>query len=449
MFDEMKTNQFSTLIIEEFEQIDQTLKTLISTKRAKRWDSLGSAWKFVAGSPDADDLKIINSSINNLIQNNNAQVKINRELNLQMKEFVFKTTQAISLFNSRAIESHSINIFLNLKYLHEKLEQIVDSITFAKIGILNRKILSSTEIQVLLQKLHNENITTHSITEALSYAESSVATNNKEVALLIKIPKLDRRVFRKIHIYPIRHNQRQIHATRRNYLRHDNEIYAVTSLNPTIFNKDDLTPEKSSCISELLNGKPASCNFTLNPEQEEIITVDNKNLIINYNRNFSLSTNCGITNRTLTGPFFISFEGCDVSIDNNTYSSSIQNLEESPLQIPLEGISVEQKHFIINLSLEHLHALHIETRKDLETIKLQTHSLHWPKFTIFGGIAFPLTIITIAIVYNIISNRSAKIRIQHEDSVKDVSTILDAQPIRRLTIADVISLEPHHSAGRS
>ena len=121
----MKINQFSTLIIEEFNQIDNVLKTLISTRRTKRWDSLGSAWKFVAGSPDANDLRIINSTINGLIQNNNAQVKINRELNQQMKEFVFQTTQAISLYKSGALENHSINIFLNLKYLHEKLKDFV------------------------------------------------------------------------------------------------------------------------------------------------------------------------------------------------------------------------------------------------------------------------------------------------------------------------------------
>lgn len=449
MFDEINTNQFSTLIIEEFQNIENVLKSLISTRRVKRWDSLGSGWKFIAGSPDANDLRIINSSLNDLIQNNNAQVKINRELNLQMKEFVLKTSQAISLFNSRSSEIHSINIFLNLKYLHDKLEQIVDSINFAKIGILNKKILSSAEIQVLVQKLSNENVTTHSITEALSYAESSVATNSKEVALLIKMPKLDPRVFRKVHIYPIHHNQKQIHTTRKTFLMHSNEIYAVDSLKPTIFNMNDLSPEKSSCISELLNGKPARCNFTLNSIQDEIIAIDSNNVIINYNRNFTISSNCGISNRNLSGPFLVSFESCEISIDNRTYSSSIKNLEESPLQIPLDGVTVDNQHLIINLSLEHLHELHLETRKDLDYIKLQTNSLHWPKLTIFGGIAFPLTIISIAIVFNFIFNRSTKIEIQHEEPAKDVPIILDATPLRTLTFADVISMEPNHSAGAS
>ena len=139
-----------------------------------------------------------------------------------MKEFVLKTTQAISLSKSGALESHSINIFLNLKYLREKLEQIIDSIHFAKIGILNRKILSQEEIIVLIQKL--KIVTTHSVTEALSYAESSVATDSKQIALLIKMPKLDTRIFRKVHIHPIHHNQRQIHTMNRNYLVHDKDI---------------------------------------------------------------------------------------------------------------------------------------------------------------------------------------------------------------------------------
>ena len=302
---------------------------------------------------------------------------------------------------------------------------------------------------MLVKKLDQENVTTHSITEALSYAESSVATNNQQVALLIKMPKLDTRIFRKVRIYPIHHNQRQIHIMKHNFLMSDRDIYIVNSLNPIIFDIDDLMPEKSTCISNLLNGKPASCNFTINPPQEEVILINHQNLIVNYKGNFSLVTDCGITSRNLSGPFLISFENCEVSIDNKTYRSSIQHFEDSPLQIPLEGISVKNENLIINLSLEHLHELHLDTRKELDYIKLHTNSLQWPTITIFGGIAFPLTVIGIAIIFNLLSRRSAKLRIQHENPSKDVPMIMDARPIKTLTIADVISLEPYHLAGAS
>lgn len=115
-FEQLKFNQFTKLILQKFDEIHQTLKNLAPSKRNKRWDSLGAGWKFIAGSPDANDLKIINSSINELVNNNNQQIRINRALNLQMKELVYKTKDAIDLSNSKSLEIYSINIFQNRNF---------------------------------------------------------------------------------------------------------------------------------------------------------------------------------------------------------------------------------------------------------------------------------------------------------------------------------------------
>lgn len=45
--------------------------------RQKRWDIIGKGWKWLAGNPDADDLRIINSTFNSLIDQSNEQIKIN------------------------------------------------------------------------------------------------------------------------------------------------------------------------------------------------------------------------------------------------------------------------------------------------------------------------------------------------------------------------------------
>ena len=49
--------------------------------RSRRWDALGTAWKFIAGTPDAQDLQIINTTLNNLIDQNNKQFEINDKIN--------------------------------------------------------------------------------------------------------------------------------------------------------------------------------------------------------------------------------------------------------------------------------------------------------------------------------------------------------------------------------
>lgn len=85
-------------------------KRLGSAKRFKRWDSIGSVWKFIAGSPDADDLRIINSTLNQVIDYNNVQVSINRHINNQLEDLALKTNDVISLLNTKSLEIHSINI---------------------------------------------------------------------------------------------------------------------------------------------------------------------------------------------------------------------------------------------------------------------------------------------------------------------------------------------------
>lgn len=47
--------------------------------RTKRWDTIGTVFKWVAGTPDADDLRLINSSMNSLIVETNKQILINQQ----------------------------------------------------------------------------------------------------------------------------------------------------------------------------------------------------------------------------------------------------------------------------------------------------------------------------------------------------------------------------------
>lgn len=418
----------------------------MAPSRQKRWNSLGTAWKFIAGSPDANDLKMINSSINDLINNNNDQVRINRAMNLQMKELVYKTKDAIELSNSRSFEIYSINIFLNLKYLAEKLEQIVDSISLAKIGILNEKILSQDEIEILYQDLAKQNITVHNALEALNFVDTTIATNSKELTLLIKTPILDKRIFNKIHVFPVTSNHKQIHLTKRNYLTHETGNYIVDSLDSTIYKIHEIELDNSKCIPNLLSGKQAICNYTMNPLEDEITVINDENLVINSNKTVFFTSNCGISNRTLTGTFLITFHDCDVNINNHSYSSKIRKIAGSPIQLPLDGIAVQMQFSIANLSLEHLHNLHLETRKEMEYIRLNNTSIKWPAWSILGGIiSLPCLITGTAILLKILLRRSTTVKIQQTPNTTPIQEPMkDIQPnLRSLTIRDVIRTEPH------
>lgn len=420
-FENFSKNQFTDLIIEKFNEIDFAFKSIDPLKRHKRWDRLGSAWKFLAGNPDANDLRIINSSINNLIINNNEQIKINREINLQLKEAIFKTQKAINLFNIGSVEMYCTKILFHLNYLTEKLNQIIETITLAKLGIVNEKVLSQQEIEILISDLDKENVTVHTGIEAISYASTAILSNRLEIALIIKMPKLDPRIFDKVHIYPIVQDQKQIHVPTPFYLIHESEIYQVNSIEPTIFDNSEIQLDNSTCLPRLLRGNPAVCNFTVNHARGQISYLDDQHLLINSLTNFTLISNCGITDRNLSGSFVIYFNNCQLTINNITYHKRTQNLPGNPIKLPLDGIEVKKHREVLNISLEHLHQLHLDTRKELEVIRLSASSITWPHWTLIGGISFsPLIIGTI--ILSCFRGRTIRVKINERRKANNNTT---------------------------
>ncbi|XP_055619049.1 uncharacterized protein LOC129764211 [Toxorhynchites rutilus septentrionalis] len=445
-FENFSKNQFTDLIIGKFNEIDFALRSIDPVRRHKRWNSLGTAWKFLAGSPDANDLKIINSSINNLISNNNEQIKINREINLQLKEAIFKTKKAIEVFNVGSAEMYCTKMLFHLNFLSEKIGLIIDTIMLAKLGIVNEQILSSKEIEILIADLARENVTVHTAVQATNYATTSVASNNLEIALIIKMPKLDPRTFSKVRLVPIIHENKRIHIPDQLFLFHNEEIYQISSIEPTVFDLHETHLENTTCIPNLLKGKLAICNFTSNPIEEEIFFLDEQHILVNTIKNFTLSLNCGITGRNLSGSYVIFFNNCQIYINNVLYSKRVKSLPGNPIQLPLDGIEVKKHQEILNISLEHLHNLHMETRKELDVIRLSTDSIQWPAWSIIGGaVSLPCMITGIAILFKFLSHRRATVNIQTiPNTIPSHVPPIDTQPnIRRLTIQEVIRMEPH------
>lgn len=292
-----------------------------------------------------------------------------------------------------------------------------------------------------------QNITLHNALEALSFADTTIATNTKELTLLIKTPILDKRIFNKIHVFPVTSNHKQIHLTKRNYLNHETGSYIVSSLTENIYKIQETEFDNSRCVPNLLSGQQASCNYTLNPPDEEIIIINNENIILNTDGNITLTSNCGINNRTLTGTFLISFHDCEMIIKNISYSNIIRNMAGNLIQLPLDGLNIQKQFTIANLSLEHLHNLHLEMRKEMDYIRLNNTSIEWPSWPLFGGIfSLPFTIIGFAILLKIFSHRQATVRIQTSKATTNQEPVVELQPrIRSLTLMDVIRTEPQLS----
>lgn len=412
----------AALIQIRLQELDTHFKSIDHIKRKKRWDTLGTIWKYIAGTPDAEDLRIINITMNKLVDNNNEQIRINNQLRLQVEEAVSKTQEALSLFSSGSVKMHCINMLFHLNYLTEQIEKITDSITFAKIGVANENIFSKEEIEILTQDLLKEAIEIHSAAEALSYATTSVLYNNEDIAIIVKMPKLDSTQYTKVSIYPIIYNNTQIHLKHTYYIMSQEDLFRVDTLESTIYEKEEIEAEESRCIYTLLKGLPTTCNYTANPTRKEVIIVDDQHVLVNTMEDFTLSSTCGPSNRTLHGSFAISYHACKVFVDHKLISSLKQKLPGNPIPLSLNGVEVKKHLEIVNLTTEHLHNLHLETREMLEKLHLETNSMQWPHWHIFGGIAIPLLIVGIGFFSYLLCRR-------HVNSLRNL-TLSDEVPQR-------------------
>lgn len=82
---DLNNSLFDQVIRKKINKIHLTFNRIVPQNRFKRWESLGRAWKYVSGSPDADDLKVINSTINSLVTENNNQIHINNVFEKRMR----------------------------------------------------------------------------------------------------------------------------------------------------------------------------------------------------------------------------------------------------------------------------------------------------------------------------------------------------------------------------
>ncbi|XP_049301716.1 uncharacterized protein LOC125775208 [Anopheles funestus] len=358
-FRTLEETQFSTMIEQEFRNAYEMLKNTFPIHRTKRWDSIGAAWKFIAGSPDANDLRLINSTLNELIINNNAQVKINNDLTFQLTDTLKQIKEALRLSRDSSIDFYSLNILLNLKYLSEKLSLVTDSIALAKLGITNPRILNRNEIDLLINDIKEQNIPIQTISEALSYTSTKIATNKDEMLFIISCPKLTNDVYKKIELYGVTNKNKKIDVPKKFYLSLQSQFFIVPNVDKNIYDSKELQEDNGKCVPALLRGQPAVCDFIANPAMIEIIHLDMAHILINSAVEFTIKTTCGLKRRNLTGSFLLSYESCNIFLNEEEISSNKTELHGSPLNLPI-----------------------YELRNEMHQIRLESKSFTWTGWSI-------------------------------------------------------------------
>lgn len=414
----------SQLVIQKSRALLNNLRQVkpIQSRRQRRWDSLGTAWKWLAGNPDAEDLRIINNTMNKLIDENNMQVKINRMINNRMEEMADAINTLIehqNLENKILLEEYdSLTLLLYMDTTNKILEEIQDTIIKTKIALPNSKLLTLHEILLIESLLHEQGITTQFPEQALEYVEPKIALKDDLLLYILQVPKLRKNPSEIIQVIPLIVNDTIIYNLSPQIIRTDKKLFETTKPNNLIQRSSELRLLKDKCLNGIVNGKASHCNVVRENNTFVNLISDNK-ILINNAKHATIGSTCGPDNRTLTGNYLVTFSNCSVTIDGELFITKevISNSTEE-IQGAFPNLWINRNIIEVhNISTLTDHA--IFTRNQLNSMHLQQYPHGSWIFGIFGGLSITSITIFVLITYVCIRRKKVTIKIsQHKPRTK-------------------------------
>lgn len=388
-------------------ELETNLRRLQPTHkhRTKRWDALGRAWKWMSGSPDADDLKIINNDIEKFTENNNQQIVINDNFYQEIDNITDSINKLISIDNrtSTAIDKEYdlLNIILNLEILNDEVANIQNSILLSKIKLINSRILSTDEIAFISQTFSNQGIPSAFLDEALGFATSTIGTNGDIILYIINIPHLGNQTYRHLRIEPIIANSKRIKLEGNDFIYGNGKLFLRNNpcrqlSNWSLCELSDLKDmTEDNCILKIITGQNSKCNY----EQilhHEVATEMGPNTLLLNEVNDTLRNTCGIADRFLLGSFLITYQNCSVSIRNRTFTNQVIKIVQQPIYLPSIGLNVTQNRIEYPTDIHTLTKLHHNNLQHLENLQQTSWNQFW---TIIGGLSSSSAIIFVFVIY--------------------------------------------------
>lgn len=400
---------FLTHELTEIQGYLDRLKPNVKNKRSLNF--IGSAWKWIAGNPDHDDFEIITQKTNEVLENNNKQVVINKLSLRKINELTQITNEIIKSINYSDVNRDRLSSKLKFKIeiLKQEIVNIQYAIHWAKIGIVNSFILSSDEINIIKNIIEKDSIPFVNVEEIFEFAQIKIATNNQSIIYIIRIPMTDNKVCNRLLLKPIKFEKFVNKLKFENVImcKQDLKLYGIKSEcmkynNISICNSINLEAiENNTCISNLLNSKTSNCTVTDNKTVPTVEEVSPGVILLN---NFNETILINNVAQRLIGSYVIQYSNTTLSISDKSYSFfEISHIQPLPAILqPRESVlSIEE-----TLSLESIKEIQISNTK---AINLLGGKYEWGQTTNFGLTSFAIILIIVFIIRSKICKRGKEI----------------------------------------
>lgn len=380
-----------------------------ATNRVKRWESIGKAWKYISGSPDADDLRIINFTTNSLIDQNDKQIQINRDFEDRINKITKSINSIMANINTLTTKTlegfDSVSFLFNLDELSHQLEIIEQAISLARLSIPSSRLISLQELAAARRSLQDSGLQADTVDNVLDIASAYVMHSPRSIVYVLKVPRITNEIFTLYYVEPIISNDTRIQLNSRYFLK-GLSLFSSKTLCPKTRNLHICANENleapTMCIEQLFEGRSSQCIMEKTYGHNFVKRIDNFNIIVN-DANMTINSNCSAHDQQLQGSYLIQISNCSIKLDNEEYANSDMEIP-SNLFIPTTGLKVTSIKLINRMPLEYLQELHQQQRDHINHLNLTTEnfhgSLHLLKWISFGSLSLtPIIAIALVVVW--------------------------------------------------
>lgn len=406
------------LVIEKSRMLINNLRQIkpIHARRQRRWDTIGTAWKWLAGTPDAEDLRLINTTMNKLIQQNNKQLTVNKIINDRIEDMTLAINKLIgqqNLENKILLEEYdAVTLVLYIDTLNNVLEELQDTILKAKIHLPNNRLLTLKEILMVESLLVEQGIQIQFPEQALNFVTPKIVTKQDTLLYILQVPQLQNFSSEIIQVFPLTINDKILTDIPPFIVKSEKNWYETTNPEDFIQHQSYLKILEKECIHSILTGVESYCNATRNEKTFSNLITDNK-ILINNARNISIVSDCGPHDRVLSGNYLITFNNCTVKVNNQKFiSKEIPNI--TPLEI--QGAFPEliiNRNIIEHHDIEIIHNRTLLNREKLNSISLKQFIHQNWIISIFGGLSVTTICIIAITIFFCSRRRKIIIKLRH------------------------------------
>lgn len=387
------------MIREQIGEINRLLGTLRMNRRhARSLDFLGSALKFVAGTPDHSDMELLTTREAALARNNDRQMTINSALRDKINDLTNRINFIQDRGSSNAIGEDKFILFQLIISRNGEIISFLNglalSIILAKENIANPVIFDDMEIKRTLE-LRKIPV---SINSVLRSSNVSVFQDENIIYYIVKFPVLTN-FCKFLKIYPVIHNNSVIKL----------EFIQASKCNDYTFPITDCTniaspricrETEQACLSQLLNNNTASCKTQSADHIPTVERVSEGSILLNNVQNTNITE--GETVK-VNGTLLIIFTG-NITVNGTSYCNNDIGKRKVVEAHPPKTINFTKTGHEVKLTLPYLNKINLEAYELISD--MEEHLIAHKAVIISLTIAIP---ILVWLIYHLHGNKKTNL----------------------------------------